>query len=1191
MKKTTFNPMAILFALCAIIYSEKSTAQTYQWAKSASSQGYDYGNGIITDDSGNVYIAGQIEYSCDFGNGVVLNTAGKHDIFLAKYNSAGTLKWAKRAGGPGGDVGWGIGLDASRNIYLTGEVENGAGFAPGDTIYVNGGPNNAFLAKYNNDGAFLWVERAGGNADAKGRPLVVDPAGYIYSSGYFTGAANFGTQNITATAGNDMFLAKWDTAGNCIWVKKGGGNSEDRGRGLALDASGNVFVTGTFTSSANFSGTNITGTGWNDTYTAKYNSSGTLQWVRTGSGTDTTRAMAAACDNNGNVYITGYFINSTTFGSTTLTSLGSYEFFMAKYDASGNLIWAKRGGGPNEDFGQGISFDKKSNLLYVTGQFDSQATFDGLSVTSAGNRDVFISAWDTSGSIQWIKTGGGSQRDAGFAVANDTLGNIFGTGFFDFPSASFGTNTVSGDSLANIFVTKISPAFASEPTTASTNISSTIINCNDVNLTWTSGNGSSRMVIAKAGSAVSIFPVDGNYYTANSTFGNGSYLGSGNYVVYSGSGNSCTVTGLTVGTHYYFAVVEFNGSGVTSNYNTSSYLTANAIANSFNVTASSFPTSFCPGGTAALTASGGLTYTWSPATGLDATTGSTVNATLNSSVTYTVNATDINGCHAATTVSVTVNPLPTVTLNNLTDACITSTSVALTGGSPAGGTYSGSFVTAGTFDASSAGLGSHDIFYSYTDGNGCSNADTASINVRALPTVDVSTQNSVCINASPVALTNGTPAGGTYSGTGVSSGNFDPSVTGTGVQIITYSYVDTFGCANSDTATIMVNALPTVTLGTFNSVCVNGSAVVLSGGSPAGGTYNGTSVVSGNFYPNIAGVGQFTITYAYSDANGCMNNASNTITVNALPTVTLGSFNAVCQNSGGVTLTGGLPAGGLYSGSNVGGGVFTPTVVGSNTIIYNYTDGNGCSNFATSTIMVNVLPTVTVSPFNPVCQNTPAFALTGGSPAGGIWTGSGVAAGNFYSTTLGNNTVIYNYTDGNGCTNHANTTIVVNANPVVALGVDTTVCANSNILIDAGAGYTSYLWSTGATTQSILVDTVGIGIGTTIVTVTVSNAANCTANDNIHIMFDICAGINPITQQPPLAIVYPNPFSDELTIYSDANEKNITITFCDVLGNIILKKTISKSTETINPDVPAGIYFLRVEKGKTVSTIKVVKTK
>ncbi len=121
--------------------------------------------------------------------------------------------------------------------------------------------------------------------------------------------------------------------------------------------------------------------------------------------------------------------------------------------------------------------------------------------------------------------------------------------------------------------------------------------------------------------------------------------------------------------------------------------------------------------------------------------------------------------------------------------------------------------------------------------------------------------------------------GGTYSGTGVSGNTFNPSTAGVGTTNLTYNYTDAGGCSGSANSSIVVNAIPTVTLSTFNSICQSASLLTLTGGSPAGGTYSGTGVSSGKFNAATAGAGTHTITYSYTNGSGCTNTATSTITL------------------------------------------------------------------------------------------------------------------------------------------------------------------------------------------------------------------------------------------------------------------------------------------------------------------------
>ncbi len=172
---------------------------------------------------------------------------------------------------------------------------------------------------------------------------------------------------------------------------------------------------------------------------------------------------------------------------------------------------------------------------------------------------------------------------------------------------------------------------------------------------------------------------------------------------------------------------------------------------------------------------------------------------------------------------------------------------------------------------------------------------------------------------------------------------------------LTVAAVNTCGTATaSDALLITVNALPNVSLSNFDDVCINEDAFTLTNGSPVGGTYFGDGVSLGEFTPSVAGVGNHSISYTYSDGT-CQNSAQKTLIVNELPEVTLVSFSSVHANDASFTLTGGMPAGGTYSGTGVSGGAFDPVVAGegTHTITYTYSDGNGCENFAQQSIFVD----------------------------------------------------------------------------------------------------------------------------------------------------------------------------------------------------------------------------------------------
>ena len=434
-------------------------------------------------------------------------------------------------------------------------------------------------------------------------------------------------------------------------------------------------------------------------------------------------------------------------------------------------------------------------------------------------------------------------------------------------------------------------------------------------------------------------------------------------------------------------------------YNTTLTQTGALGAPSFAVTAGALP----PG----LTLSAGGTISGTP----------TATGTFN----FTVTVSDNSGCSGSSSYSITVVcPANPITLSAFPALCNNASPITLTQGSPAGGTYSGTGVSAGQFDPSA---GSQTITYDYTDPYGCSHASNGSITVNTAPVVTLGAYSDVCDNAGLVDLTGGqSPVGGTFSGTGVTGNDFDPT---SGTQTITYTYTDGNGCTNSDSEIQTVNVAPTVTLGSYSTVCSNAGLVDLTGGqSPVGGTFSGTSVTGNDFDPSN---GTQTITYTYTDANGCSNSASEVLIVNTAPNVSLSSFAAVCSNEGMVALSGGSPAGGSFSGTGVTGTDFDPAS-GTQTITYTFTDSNSCVSSDSEVLTVNAAPSVNLTVTNStLCLSHASEALTG-TPSGGTYFGSSALTGNMFNPAaagVGTYNLSYTFTDGNGCADTASASIQV----------------------------------------------------------------------------------------------------------------------------------------------------------------------
>src|ERR1043166_4806293 len=424
--------------------------------------------------------------------------------------------WAKSGGGVLDDGAYGIGVDASGSAYVVGVYRANAAFGAFTLTNKGGGLPDVFLLKYDGAGNVVWARNGGGSGQDNGFGISVDPAGNSYIAGeFYSSTATFGSFTLTNSAqSRSVFVAKYDNAGNAQWATMAPGvNGGGAGfvelfvykAPVAFDQAGNCYVAGEVFGNAMFGTTTLTNQGGQNIFLAKLDSTGHFQWA-TQVIADPAVATAVTTDTSGNVYLAGAFggTATTSNGGVTLTSRGGYDILLAKYNSAGTLLWATNAGGSGDDYGFGVAVDAagsiylgagcygSSNAVFgalsknfpndnITARYDNSgnaiwAASTGLGYVSfdnAGNLNTYGSAhtqwgavykYDTNGNLLSGKWGGlTAGTTLSWAVALDSAGNPCAAGQFAGATASMAGITLTNSGPANTYDTMVARLSAGAP--------------------------------------------------------------------------------------------------------------------------------------------------------------------------------------------------------------------------------------------------------------------------------------------------------------------------------------------------------------------------------------------------------------------------------------------------------------------------------------------------------------------------------------------------------------------------------------------------------------------------------------------------------------------------------------------------------------------------------------------------------
>lgn len=798
------------------------------------------------------------------------------------------------------------------------------------------------------------------------------------------------------------------------------------------------------------------------------------------SGTYTVTVLANGCSSTSTVNVTVNPLPTTTAGSNSPICAGATLNLTATPSAGASFAWT----GPN-GFTSAIQNPTiPAATTAASGTYTVTVSIGACSSTSTVNVTV---------NPQPVANAG---PDAAICVGGSTVLAGTGGGTYSWtPAATLNNATIAGPTANPAITTTYTLTVSMGTCTSTDQVTVSVSNGFDATIT------PAGPFCANA-AAVNLTAVDGG----------GTWTGTG---ITNGANGTFDPSVAGAGTH----TITYTIPGACGDVQTT-----NIVVNAIPTTTAGSNSPICEGSTLNLTATltAGATYSW---TGPNGFTSAVQNPTLPAATTaasgtYTVTITN-NGCTSTSTVNVTVNALPTTTAGSNAPICEGSTlNLTATGGGTATFAWTGPNGFTSALQNPSipavtlAATGAYTV--TITD-NGCTGTSIVNVTIDPVADATITPAGPFCTTDAAVILTAATP-GGTWSGTGITNpatGAFDPAVAGNNTVTITYTIAG--ACGDVQTTNIVVSDQLDATINPAGPFCASNPSVVLVA-ADAGGTWSGTGITNaatGTFNPAIAGAGTHTITYTLTGS--CGDVQTTTIQVFADADATINPAGPFCLTDPAVPMTS-LQTGGTWSGigiTNPATGTFDPATAGVGTTAITYTINGVCGDAQTINVQVIDTADTQINAVGPFCVNSPAVTLTA-AMTGGTWSGTGItnaATGAFNPAIAGPGSHVITYTIAGNCGNSSNTTIVVNALPVVTFTVDnpngcTPVAAT---LTNTTAGTNTAIWSING--NQVSTDPASyIGIytipGCYDVTLTVNDASGCSNTATVNSM--ICVSGIPV---------------------------------------------------------------------------------
>ncbi|NUP09345.1 MAG: hypothetical protein HOW73_25105 [Polyangiaceae bacterium] len=433
--------------------AETPCTGSHVWSKGLGGNNLDYGGDILELPNGEILV--QTTFQGSLTAGTTITSDGGDDIVLVRYDSDGNAMNALAWGGSGHETAGGL-ARVNGGYVAWGQLGLGSSETFGSPSTLTGVGYDGFLARFDNNGAFVWKKLIGGTGADDVIDVVRMPDDGVVLSGRFQGSINLGGQQLTSAGLDDIFLARFDSAGTHVWSKRFGTSGQDTVRDLAVAPNGNIVMVGELTANIAFGGPTIVAAGGKDGYVATMDGAGGHLWTRAFQSGGDEVATTAQVLSDGSVWVAGSFntavnVDGLSGADLTPTATGQ-DLLLVRYGASGNYIQGITFNGTDTLFA-GTSSVGMDDGVIIGGTYSGALILGGNAAPSAGLSDTFLFKISADGALQWSKKSGGTQNDFLNAVKIGECGNIFGTAGFN-GSANFGGGSLTSNGGQDIAVLK-----------------------------------------------------------------------------------------------------------------------------------------------------------------------------------------------------------------------------------------------------------------------------------------------------------------------------------------------------------------------------------------------------------------------------------------------------------------------------------------------------------------------------------------------------------------------------------------------------------------------------------------------------------------------------------------------------------------------------------------------------------------